>query len=221
MKTPTDQASVKRCSECGDRFIEDPPNSGVFRHASNVSCPFQPSDDVPPVVCCRVLAAFGYPAEECEGLLAKGGWNPCAKPDASNLQKLSDLILETPYGMSLDWHGYPEEGFLTPLIRIAAEFGVRIEVKHDEVDLDSVTLSVESDGHWREVAGTIGPAEEVLPALAELGKDVEEASGGRLVTRVVRIYEPSDTWGYVALSAERWQAVKDAAGKAFARIFII
>lgn len=212
--------SLQRCCLCGDRFVADPATSDTFRHERNPNCSGQPSDDPTPAVCCQVLAAFGYPAADCEKLLDKGGWNPCAEPDASNLQKLSDLILETPYGMSMDWCGDPTDDFLAPLTRIAAEFDVRIEVKHDEADLDAVTLSVETEGNWRQVNGTIGPAEVVLTSLAELGQDVEEASGGRLVTRVVRIYEPSDTWGYVALSPERWQAVAEAAGEAFGKIFL-
>ncbi|MBL8799054.1 MAG: hypothetical protein JNM56_34530 [Planctomycetia bacterium] len=212
--------SLQRCCLCGDRFVADPSNGAVFTHESNPNCAGQPSDDPTPAVCCRVLAAFGYLATDCKRLLEKGGWNPCAKPDASNLQKLSDLILETPYGMSMDWRGDPTDSFLKPLARIAAEFDVRIEVKQDEVDLDAVMLWVETDGHWRQVAGTIGPADEVLTSLAELGQDVEEASGGLLVTRVVRIYEPSDTWGYVTLSPERWRTVKKAAGKHFEKLFL-
>jgi hypothetical protein len=167
-----------------------------------------------------VLAAFGYPAEACQHLLTKGGSNPLAGSDASNLQKLSDLILDTPYGMIQDWRGDPMAGFLTPLARIAATFGVKIEAEYDEEDLDAVTLKVRAKGRPRSVRGRTGPAEVALRSLYELAKRVEKASGGRLVTRVVRIYEPSDTWGYVTLSPERWRVVQEAAGEAFEKVFV-
>jgi hypothetical protein len=167
-----------------------------------------------------VLAAFGYPADECRQLLAKGVSNPLADSDASNLQKLSDLILDTPYGTSQDWRGDPTSEFLTPLARIAASFGIKIEVEYDDEDLDAVTLKVRATGRPRSVHGRMGPAEVALPSLYELARRVEKASGGRLVTRVVRIYEPSDTWGYVMLSPERWRKVEEAAGGAFEKIFV-
>jgi hypothetical protein len=167
-----------------------------------------------------VLAAFGYPADECEQLLTKGGSNPIAESDACNLQKLSDLILDTPFGMIHDWRGDPTAAFLTPLARIAATFGVKVEAKYDEEDLDAVTLKVRAKGRPRSVRGRTGPAEVALPSLYELAKRVEKAAGGRLVTRVVRIYEPSDTWGYVTLSPERWRVIQEAAGEAFEKIFV-
>jgi hypothetical protein len=222
VKKPKAEASKDRCHVCGDEFIKDP-KSETFRHKRNADCPFQPGEDLDPAVCCRVLAAFGYPDKDCERALAVGGSNPLADPDASNLQKLTDLILDTPYGMSMDWRGDPtdpEYGFLACLARIAATFGVQIEAEFDEEDVDAVMLKERIGKRTRRVRGRTGPAGVALSSLYELAKRVEGASGGRLITRVVRIYEPSDTWGYVTLSPERWRAVEEAAGEAFTKIFM-
>jgi hypothetical protein len=220
VKKPATKARKSRCHVCGDECVEAPAGSGFFRHKKNSDCPFQPGEDLDPAVCCRVLAAFGYPVADCSQLLARGGKNALAGPVASHLQKLSDLILDTPHGMILDWHGDPVDGFLVPLARIAVGNGVQIEWEYDETDLNAVRLGVRSAGRWRRVLGKIGPAEVVLTSLYELAKRVEKASGGRLVTRVIRIYQPSDTWGYVTLAPEGWQTVEEAAGEAFAKIFM-
>jgi hypothetical protein len=59
-----------------------------------------------------------------------------------------------------------------------------------------------------------------LESLYRLAKEVEKASGGRVVPRVIRIYQPSDTWGYVLLSPQWWSAVKEAAPEAFEKVFM-
>jgi hypothetical protein len=170
--------------------------------------------------CCCVLAVFGYPADECEELMTGEGPNPLAEPDASNLVKLTDLMLDSPFGMIVDWRGDPVGGFIEPLCKIAAGCGVAIEAEYDEDDLDAVTLIVQAGGKTHRVVGRTGPAEVALPALAELGRGVEQASGGRVVTRVAAIYQPSDTWGYVALSPEQWRTVQEAVGAGFGRLFV-
>jgi hypothetical protein len=87
--------------------------------------------------------------------------------------------------------------------------------------VDGVALSVRVDGKTRRVRGRSGPAEVALPEAVYLTRRVERASSGRLVTRVTTIYEPSDTWGYVMLSPERWRVVDEAAGGWLPRIFVV
>jgi hypothetical protein len=168
-----------------------------------------------------VLAVLGYPAERCRQLMEGKSPNPLAEPDAGNLVKLTDLILASPFGTSVDWRGDPIYEFIDPLIKIAAGYGVTIKAEYDfEKDLDGVTLIVRVGRKKQKVVGRTGPAEVALPSLAELGRGVEEASGGRIVTRVAAIYEPSDTWGYVMLSSEQWDEVREAVGGAFGRLFV-
>ncbi len=216
-------SDAPRCHVCGDTFVKDA-RSGTYRHRSRADCPFQPGEDLDADVCCRILAAFGHPAKDCPRLLEAGTDNTRGDPDATNLQKLSDLILETEWGLAVDWRGEAldeDYGFVPWLVRIAAGCGVGIEMELDDDDLDAVVLKVRVGKRTRRVEGITGPAEVSLPSLAELAAGVAKASGGRVVTRVVRIYEPSDTWGYVALCQERWRAVEKAAGDAFAKVFIV
>ena len=170
--------------------------------------------------CCRVLAVFDYPVDECQALMEEEIPNPLAEPDASNIEKLTDLILHSPYGMVVDWRGDPTEDFIEPLIEIAARCGVSIEAEFDDEDLDAVILIVGDGDETHRVAGRTGPAEVALSSLAELGRAVERASGGRVVTRVVAMYEPSDTWGYVAMSPSQWRQIREAVGGAFGRLFV-
>ena len=171
--------SDNRCHVCGDQLIEDVAGSGLFRHKTKSTCPFQPGEDLNLSVCNRVLIAFSYPSKECRQLMRESGINPLAEPDASNLQKLSDLILDTPYGIIQDWRGDPTDGFLTPLIRIAAGFDVQIKAEYHDEDLDAVTLIVLAGRQLRRIQGRTGPAEVALSSLYELAKRVEKASFGR------------------------------------------
>jgi hypothetical protein len=209
-----------RCPYCKGEAVPEPDGRSL-RHKAKTDCTYRLGYDLPSDVCCRVLAAFGYPADRCPDILTKGGKNTAGKPDASNEQKLTDLILETRYGVVRDWRGDPDSEFLNPLVKIAALFGVQIKWKYIEDDVDGVALSVSVDGKTRRIKGRSGPASVALPEAVYLARRVERASGGRLVTRVATIYECSDTWGYVMLSPERWRTVDEAAGEWLPRIFVV
>jgi hypothetical protein len=114
-----------RCPYCKGRAVEEPDGRSL-RHKAKTDCTYRLGYDLPSDVCCRVLAAFGYPTENCPDILAKGGMNTADDPEASNEQKLTDLILETDYGMILDWRGDPESQLLNPVVKIGALFGVQI-----------------------------------------------------------------------------------------------
>jgi hypothetical protein len=160
-------------------------------------------------LCRCVLAEFGYSPRQCERLLVEG------TPE-DMLQKTSDVILDSHFGLSMDWRGELEEEFLEPLAEIAEHLGVKFEYDTDEDDADQADVTITVGGKSRTTRVCYRPNKD---SLDDVAKAIQKASGDRLIFRALHIYRDSDTYCYAVLSPARWSSVKVAAGSAFGSIF--
>ena len=166
-------------------------------------------DELSVSLCRSILAEFGYSSRQCERLLVEG------TPE-DMLQKLSDAILASKFGLSMDWRGELEEEFLEPLTEIAERLSVEFEFETDEDDPDQADVTITAGLKSRMARVCYRPNKD---SLDDVAKVIQKASGGQLIFHSLRIYEGSDTYCYAVLSPTLWASVKTAAGSAFGSIF--
>jgi hypothetical protein len=128
--------------------------------------------------------------------------------------RLTDLILESPYGITVDWRGELAE-LLEPLADgIAGECGVEIEVNF--IDEDSANVTVIVDDNARQITLQYRPNEDDLRDSARL---LQQASAGHCEFHELRESADSDTYCWAILSPERWARVRSHLGESFGEVF--
>lgn len=141
----------------------------------------------------RVLACFDFAPAKLESFFPEGGRN-C-------LSKLTDKILASPFGIVFDWRGEFNTEFLDPLCKMGPELGVNITYSYMEPPRELAELTLlTTQGATKTV---IEYENNDFSTLVEGVKKLEEASGQRLVFRLLAKYHPSDTLCTAVLSADR------------------
>jgi hypothetical protein len=159
----------------------------------------------------RVLACFDFAPAKLESFFPIGSRN-C-------LGKLTNKILASPFGIVFDWRGEFNTEFLDPLCKMGPKLGINITYSYLEPprDLAELTL-ITSQGTTKTV---IEYDSNRFSVLLDGVRNLEEASGQRLVFRLLAKNHPSDTLCAAILSADRWEQVRTAAGGAFHDIFFV
>ena len=159
----------------------------------------------------RVLACFDFAPAKLESLFPSGQRN--------YLGKLTTKILDSRYGIVFDWRGDFSKEFLAPLCRIGRRLGANLTYKYLEPPRDLAEVSLNNGQDTTKTS--IEYVNNRFSSLIEGVRNLEKASGQRLVFRLLAKCHPSDTLCAAVLSEDRWEHVRTVAGAAFHDIFFV
>lgn len=200
-KGGAEQKQSGRRQVVGGPVVQQTTHSPVVKGSASVDATY--SSDF-----CRTL----WKEFDCTSAQCRSALNGRDDVDA---ESLIDLILNSKFGLVADWREMLSE-FLDVIASIAETFDVSLEFESDDDETATATLTA-AEFESPQVALKYVPNDD--GTMHDVVGTLQAASENRLIFLSLKATLDSDSYCYVLLSPEKFDAVRAACGKRFDEIF--